>query len=105
MVGLNPGESSESQPGGRFVFFWLILFLTDMAMGSLFRFLANILPNMEVGQTVPGAPAKGPPGVLWARAARAFLWHGMRAAGGEMSESSALFFSSAAPQALSSPSR
>lgn len=37
MTGLDPGEAGESVPGGRWAFFWLVLFLVDIGMGSVFR--------------------------------------------------------------------
>ena len=39
---------------GRWFYFWLILFLVDLAMGALFRMFAYVLPNMEAAQTAPG---------------------------------------------------
>lgn len=53
MVGLQPGEGRDT-PGGRWAFFYLVLFLVDLCMGAMFRLFAYVLPNMEAAQTAPG---------------------------------------------------
>ena len=45
--------SSLVMSAGRFFFFWLVLFLVDICMASLFRLFAFIVPDMETAQSAP----------------------------------------------------
>jgi ABC-type multidrug transport system ATPase subunit/ABC-type multidrug transport system permease subunit len=47
MVGLVPD-------GGRWAFFYLVLWLINVGIGSLFRFIAYVVPSYEAAQTAPG---------------------------------------------------
>ena len=40
--------------GGRWAFFYLVLWLINVGIGSLFRLVAYVVPNYEVAQTAPG---------------------------------------------------
>jgi ABC-type multidrug transport system ATPase subunit/ABC-type multidrug transport system permease subunit len=40
--------------GGRWAFFYLVLWLINVGIGSLFRLVAYVVPNYETAQTAPG---------------------------------------------------
>ena len=40
--------------GGRWAFFYLVLWLINVGIGSLFRFIAYVVPTYEAAQTAPG---------------------------------------------------
>ena len=40
--------------GGRWAFFYLIIYLINVGIGSLFRFIAYVVPTYEAAQTAPG---------------------------------------------------
>lgn len=40
--------------GGRWAFFYLVLWLINVGIGSMFRLVAYVVPNYEVAQTAPG---------------------------------------------------